>query len=145
MTLIHTKGVFYQQQPYSRHAQTELHTINEETKEDVSSWVRNAKTLQEDIIRSKTMANDIVRQSEAPQVTGEAIEEAEEKAEFLNREVQYSRQLHGVLRGIQYVNELLSEVEAAKNERRILDSLRLLESKLLLCTVDRHCPTNHSA
>ncbi|KAI8658838.1 hypothetical protein NCS55_01161900 [Fusarium keratoplasticum] len=107
--------------------ETELHTINEETKEDVSSWVRNAKTLQEDIIRSKTMANDIVRQSEAPQVTGEAIKEAEEKAEFLNREVQYSHQLHGVLRGIQYVNELLSEVEAAKNERRILDSLRLLE------------------
>ncbi|UPK93372.1 hypothetical protein LCI18_004307 [Fusarium solani-melongenae] len=107
--------------------ETELHTINEETKEDVSSWVRNAKTLQEDIIRSKTMANDIVRQSEAPQVTGEAIKEAEEKAEFLNREVQYSHQLHSVLRGIQYVNELLSEVEAAKNERRILDSLRLLE------------------
>ncbi|RSL42281.1 hypothetical protein CEP54_015535 [Fusarium duplospermum] len=107
--------------------ETELHTINEETKEDVSSWVRNAKTLQEDIIRSKTMANDIVRQSEAPQVTGEAIKEAEEKADFLNREVQYSHQLHGVLRGIQYVNELLSEVEAAKNERRILDSLRLLE------------------
>ncbi|KAL6360700.1 hypothetical protein LRP88_06407 [Fusarium phalaenopsidis] len=107
--------------------ETELHTINEETKEDVSSWVRNAKTLQEDIVRSKTMANDIVRQSEAPQVTGEAIKEAEEKAEFLNREVQYSHQLHGVLRGIQYVNELLSEVEAAKNERRILDSLRLLE------------------
>ncbi|EEU44890.1 uncharacterized protein NECHADRAFT_96404 [Fusarium vanettenii 77-13-4] len=107
--------------------ETELHTINEETKEDVSSWVRNAKTLQEDIIRSKTMANDIVRQSEAPQVTGEAIKEAEEKAEFLNREVQYSHQLHGALRGIQYVNELLSEVEAAKNERRILDSLRLLE------------------
>ncbi|KAF4974492.1 hypothetical protein FZEAL_8608 [Fusarium zealandicum] len=107
--------------------ETELHTINEETREDVSSWVRNAKTLQEDIIRSKTIANDIVRQSEAPDVSGEAIEDAEEKAEFLNKEVQYSQQLHSVLRGIQYVNELLSEVEAAKNERRILDSLRLLE------------------
>ncbi|KAF4463103.1 Centromere kinetochore zw10 like [Fusarium albosuccineum] len=107
--------------------EAELHTINEETREDVSSWVRNAKTLQEDIIRSKTIANDIVRQSEAPDVSGEAIRDAEEKAEFLNREVQYSRQLHGVLRGIQYVNDLLSEVEAAKNERRILDSLRLLE------------------
>ncbi|KAM5344837.1 hypothetical protein ACJ41O_010699 [Fusarium nematophilum] len=107
--------------------ETELHSINEETREDVSSWVRNAKTLQEDIIRSKTMANDIVRQSEAPDVSGEAIKDAEERADFLNREVQYSQQLHGVLRGIQYVNELLSEVEAAKNERRILDSLRLLE------------------
>ncbi|CAM1507928.1 Fc.00g047760.m01.CDS01 [Cosmosporella sp. VM-42] len=107
--------------------EAELHTINGETKEEVSSWVKNAKTLQEDIIRSKTIANDIVRQSEAPDVSGADIEDAEEKVQFLNREVQYSQQLHGVLRSIQYVNELLSEVEAAKNERRILDSLRLLE------------------
>ncbi|KAF4990395.1 hypothetical protein FGRMN_8530 [Fusarium graminum] len=107
--------------------ENELHTINQETKQDVDSWVRNSKTLQEDIFRSKAMANEIERQSEAPDVSGEAIEDAEEKTEFLNREVQYSQQLHGALQGIKHVNQLLSEVEAAKNERRILDSLRLLE------------------
>lgn len=107
--------------------QNEVHTINEETKEDVSSWVRNAKTLQEDIIRSKSMANDIVRQSEAPDVSGEAIQDAEEKAEFLNREVQYSQQLHSVLSGLRKANSLLNQVEQARDERRILDSLRLLE------------------
>ncbi|KAM0343060.1 hypothetical protein ACHAPU_008961 [Fusarium lateritium] len=107
--------------------ENELHTINQETKQDVDSWVRNSKTLQEDIFRSKAMANEIERQSEAPDVSGEAIEDAEEKTEFLNREVQYSQQLHGALQGIKRVNQLLSEVEAAKNERRILDSLRLLE------------------
>jgi centromere/kinetochore protein ZW10 len=84
--------------------------------------------LQEDIFRSKAMANEIERQSEAPDVSGEAVQDAEEKAEFLNREVQYSQQLHGVLQSIKSVHQLLSEVEAAKNERRILDSLRLLES-----------------
>ncbi|KAM0204869.1 hypothetical protein ACHAQI_009685 [Fusarium lateritium] len=109
--------------------ETELHTINQETKQDVDSWVRNSKTLQEDIFRSKAMANEIERQSEAPDVSGEAIQDAEEKAEFLNREVQYSQQLHGALQGIKRVNQLLSEVEAAKNERRILDSLRLLENE----------------
>lgn len=76
------------------------------------------------------MANEIERQSEAPDVSGEAIQDAEEKAQFLNREVQYSQQLHGALQAIKRVNQLLSEVEAAKNERRILDSLRLLESML---------------
>ncbi|TFB03980.1 hypothetical protein CCMA1212_004051 [Trichoderma ghanense] len=107
--------------------EAEIHTINEETKDDISSWMRNAKVLQEDIIRSKTIANDIIRQSEAPEVTGEAILDAEEKAEFLNREVQYSQQIHGVLRRIQQVNQLLVEVEQASRERRVLDSLRLLE------------------
>lgn len=107
--------------------EAELHTINQETKQDVDSWVRNSKTLQEDIFRSKAMANEIERQSEAPDVSGEAVEDAEEKAEFLNREVQYSQQLHGVLQSIKSVHRLLSEVETAKNERRIIDSLRLLE------------------
>ncbi|KAK1253341.1 hypothetical protein MKX07_001418 [Trichoderma sp. CBMAI-0711] len=107
--------------------EAEIHTINEETKDDISSWMRNAKVLQEDIIRSKTIANDIIRQSEAPEVTGEAILDAEEKAEFLNREVQYIQQIHGVLRRIQQVNQLLAEVELASRERRVLDSLRLLE------------------
>ncbi|KAK7432380.1 ribosome biogenesis protein ytm1 [Neonectria magnoliae] len=107
--------------------ETELNTIDEETKEDAGSWARNHKSLQEDITRSRTIANEIIRQSEAPDVSGEAIEEVEEKATFLAREVQYSQQLHGVLRRIQNVNELLSEAETAKNERRILDSLRLLE------------------
>ncbi|KAL7922486.1 hypothetical protein ACQKWADRAFT_292559 [Trichoderma austrokoningii] len=107
--------------------EAEIHTINEETKDDISSWVRNSKVLQEDIIRSKTIANEIILQSEAPEVTGEAIQDAEEKAEFLNREVQYSQQMYSVLRRIQHVNQLLAEVEQASRERRVLDSLRLLE------------------
>ncbi|UNI19654.1 ribosome bioproteinsis protein ytm1 [Purpureocillium takamizusanense] len=107
--------------------ETEIHIINEETKDDVSSWVRNAKTLQEDIIRSKAIANDIIRQSEAPDVSGEVIAHAESKAEFLNREVQYTQQLSGVLHKVCRVNQLLSDVEIARNERRILNSLHLLE------------------
>ncbi|KAK5993947.1 Centromere/kinetochorezw10-like-like protein [Cladobotryum mycophilum] len=107
--------------------ETKIHTINEETKDDVSSWVKNAKILQEDIIRSKAIANDIVRQSEAPDVSGEAIQHAETRVEFLQREVQYSQQLRGALASIQYVSQLLGEVEQASKERRILDSLRLLE------------------
>ncbi|KAM0278128.1 hypothetical protein ACHAQH_005326 [Verticillium albo-atrum] len=107
--------------------ESEIHTINEETKGDVSSWVRNAKTLQEDILRSKRLADDIVRQSEAPDVSGKTIQDVEDNVEFLRREVLYSQQLHEALTGIRYVNDLLAEVEQAMNERRILDALRLLE------------------
>lgn len=95
----------------------------------MSSWISNAKTLQEDILRSKRLADDIVRQSEAPDVSGQAIRDAEEHAEFLQREVAYSQQLHGALQGIRHVDELLDEVEQAANERRILDALKWLESR----------------
>lgn len=98
----------------------------------MSSWVRNAKTLQEDILRSKRLADDIVRQSEAPDVSGKTIQDAVDHVEFLRREVLYSQQLHEALTGIRYVNDLLAEVEQAMNERRILDALRLLESTNLV-------------
>lgn len=107
--------------------EAEIHQINKETKDDVSVWAKNAKSLQEDIIRSKTMANEITRQSEAPDVSGEAILDAEGKVEFINREVQYSQQLHQVLRSIKGVNALLLQAEQALAEKRILESLRLLE------------------
>lgn len=91
------------------------------------TWARNAKTLQEDVIRSKTLANDVARQAEAPDLSGEAIHEAEEKSLFLNRELQYSQQLRGVLGKIKQLDLLLKKAEAAKDDRRVLDSLQLLE------------------
>lgn len=83
------------------------------------------------------MANEITRQSEAPDVSGEAILDAEEKVEFINREVQYSQQLHQVLRGIQRVNGLLNQAEQALAERRVLESLSFLEeSRAALDTIN---------
>lgn len=60
-------------------------------------------------------------------MSGKTIEDAEMKVEFLSREVQYVEQLDGTLRSIRHVNHLLSQAEQASNERRILDSLHLLE------------------
>lgn len=71
-----------------------------------------------------------MREAEAPDVSGEALEDAEAKAEFLNREVQYSSQLHAVLKRIQHARSLLDQVEVACTETRVLDSLRLLEGLL---------------
>ncbi|KAH6893093.1 hypothetical protein B0T10DRAFT_509672 [Thelonectria olida] len=106
---------------------TELHAVEQETNEDVSTWARTHKALQADIVRLKAIQNEVVQLSEAPAGSGEAVEEAEQKIEFLNREVQYSQQLHGALRRVHNVTNLLNQVEAAKDERRIIDSLHLLE------------------
>lgn len=90
----------------------------------------NAKSVQDDIIRSKNMANDIIRQSEEPDASGKTISEAEEQADFLVRELNYSSQVLQALKAIKRVNQILDEVEQARNERRILDALHLLESQM---------------
>ncbi|KAK7744262.1 ribosome biogenesis protein ytm1 [Diatrype stigma] len=107
--------------------ETEIHEINEETAPDVNQWLTNAKSLEEDINRSRTLANEIVRRSEAPDVSGRSIQEAEEKVDFLRQETVYNGQVNDALRSIKHVSGLLDQVEQARDERRILDSLRLLE------------------
>lgn len=89
----------------------------------------NAKALEDDINKSRSLANEIVRRAEAPEVSGQSILEAEEKVGFLQREVGYTAQVREALTNIKRVNELLDQVEQARNERRVLDSLHLLESK----------------
>jgi centromere/kinetochore protein ZW10 len=108
-------------------AQTAIHKINEETADDVRSWVNNANSLQADILRTKSLANDIVKQAEAPVASGEAVQDAEVQADFLVKELNYNRQLNVVLKGIKRVSETLDQAETARDERRLLDALRLLE------------------
>lgn len=71
-----------------------------------------------------------MRRSEAPDVSGKAIQEAEKKVDFLQRESGYNNQLYSTLASIKRVSQLLDEVELARDERRILQSLHLLEGKI---------------
>jgi hypothetical protein len=118
-------------------AQAEIHAINEETADDVRSWQTNAQAVQDDILRSKALASEIIKASEAPIVSGRAIHDAEAKADFLIRELNYNGQVQESLRGIKNVNQTLDQVEQARDERRILDALHLLESEQCAYQVGR--------
>ncbi|KAI0157607.1 hypothetical protein GGR57DRAFT_460412 [Xylariaceae sp. FL1272] len=107
--------------------EADIHQINEDTAADVGQWVANAKSLEDDINRTRAWANEIVRRSDAPDASGKSIQEAEEKVEFLRRETAYNKQLHHALKSIKEVGQLLDQVDLARDERRILDSLYLLE------------------
>ncbi|XXG99875.1 hypothetical protein Hte_006216 [Hypoxylon texense] len=107
--------------------ESDIHKINEETAPDVNQWVANARSVEDDINKSRSWANDIVRRSQAPDVSGRTIQEAADKVEFLRREVEYNQQVHHALESIKQVNKILDQVEQARDERRILDSLHLLE------------------
>ncbi|KAH8908938.1 hypothetical protein BR93DRAFT_977027 [Coniochaeta sp. PMI_546] len=107
--------------------QAEIHAINEETASDVHSWQANAKRVQDDILRSKALANDILKQADTPDVLGKRLHDIEAKADFLVRELNYNQQVQQALQGIKAVNQTLDQVERARDDRRILDALHLLE------------------
>lgn len=110
------------------YTQAEIHTINEQTAPDVSTWKTNAKSLQDDILRSRHLANDILRQAAEPAISGEAIQEAEEKFAFLRAELAYNTRVREALAAIKGVSGTLDKADQACRERRIVDALRLLES-----------------
>jgi centromere/kinetochore protein ZW10 len=70
-----------------------------------------------------------VRRSEAPDLSGRTIQEAEDRVDFLRRESAYNKQVYHALSSIKRVSRLLDEVELARDERHILKSLHLLEGK----------------
>lgn len=108
-------------------AQAEIHTINTETAPDVASWRANASSLQDDIQRSRHLANAIIRQADEPIISGEATVEAADKVAFLQAELAYNTRVREALAAIKEVNAVLDLADQACVERRILDALRLLE------------------
>lgn len=107
--------------------QAEIHTINTETAPDVATWRANAASLQDDIQRSRHLANAIIRQADEPVISGEAINDAAEKVAFLQAELTYNTRVREALTAIKEVSGILYQADQACSERRILDALRLLE------------------
>lgn len=60
-------------------------------------------------------------------MSGKRLHDIEAKAGFLVRELNYNQQVQLALEGIKDVNQTLDQVERARDERRILDALHLLE------------------
>jgi len=107
--------------------QTKIRQISCESAPDVDSWIVHAKSIQEDIERSKRLASLIVRQAEADDETEETLQEKENYVEFLTKEVSFNNQLLSALKGIQDVNECLQQAEELANQQNILDALVQLE------------------
>ncbi|KAG4438487.1 hypothetical protein IFR05_006010 [Cadophora sp. M221] len=106
----------------------EVREISREAAPDVDLWIKHAKSIQDDIQRSRQLASSIVRQAEADGERKEVLEEKETYADFLTKEVSFNNQLVSVLRSLQGVNESLNKAEECASERRIIDALHMLEA-----------------
>jgi centromere/kinetochore protein ZW10 len=113
-----------------RGIQTEIRKISHDCAPDVDSWIMHAKSIQEDIERSKRLASSIVRQAEADDETEESLQDKESYVEFLAKEVSFNDQLLSALKGIQSVNERLRQAEDLAAQQNILESLVELEGDI---------------
>ncbi|KAH8754433.1 hypothetical protein BGZ57DRAFT_933673 [Hyaloscypha finlandica] len=143
-----TNGVFpeeesvsaaYVQQPHLAPALAALSTarseleakirqISRDSAPDIDTWIEHAKSIQDDIDRSRKLASSIVRQAESDNETEESLQEKEKYVEFLTKEVVFNGQLLSALKGIQDVKEILRQAEDLAEEQKIVEALFKLEA-----------------
>ncbi|PMD34525.1 centromere/kinetochore protein-like protein zw10 [Hyaloscypha variabilis F] len=108
--------------------ETEIRQISRESAPNVDKWIEHAKSIQDDIDRSRRLASSIVRQAEADDETEESLQENEKYVEFLTKEVSFNGQLLSALKGIQGVKEILQQAEDLAEEKKIVEALFKLEA-----------------
>ncbi|EKD13112.1 centromere kinetochore protein [Drepanopeziza brunnea f. sp. 'multigermtubi' MB_m1] len=107
--------------------ENEVREISRESAPDVDLWIKHAKSIQDDIERSRRLASSIVRQAEADEEKIEVLQEKENYIDFLSKELSFNDQLLAALRSLQAVNESLNKAEQLASEKRIIDGLHMLE------------------
>lgn len=90
----------------------------------MKGWEQQTKILQEDILRSKSIADDLERDFNA---SGKALDDTEFMVDFCNREFHYSSQLSQILKQAQHSNSFLRDAGVACEEKRVTDSLSILD------------------
>ena len=114
--------------------QTEIRQISHDSAPDVDAWIKHAKSIQDDIDRSRRLASSIVRQAEAEDETEETLQEKEKYVEFLTKEVSFNDQLLSALKGIQGVDEILQQAEELAAKQSIVEALFKLEGSTVQFT-----------
>ncbi|KAI6708496.1 hypothetical protein JHW43_008968 [Diplocarpon mali] len=108
-------------------AMNEVRKISRESAPDVDLWIKHAKSIQDDIERSRRLASSIVLQAEADEKRQAGLAEKEDYVNFLGQELSFNDQLFSALGALQGANDSLNMAEKLASDRRIIDALHMLE------------------
>ncbi|PBP25192.1 centromere kinetochore protein [Diplocarpon rosae] len=108
-------------------ALNEVREISRESAPDVDLWIKHAKSIQDDIERSRRLASTIVLQAEADEKRLAGLAEKEDYVDFLAQELSFNDQLFSALSALQGANDSLNTAAKLASNERIIDALHMLE------------------
>jgi centromere/kinetochore protein ZW10 len=117
--------------PANSYIQAEIRQISRDKASSVNVWIAHAKTIQNDIDKSRKLANAIVREAEADEERLDGLKDKENTVEFLTKEVAFSTSLRDGLKAIQVTRDRLRDVEKLATERKIHEALITLEGMIV--------------
>lgn len=107
--------------------QAEVRQISSERASDIDEWIRHAKTLQDDIDKSRKLANEIVQQAEADKARIKDVQNHENHIEFLVKEVEFNAQLKEYLQSIKCANDFLDRAAEEADKHELHEALKSLD------------------
>ncbi|QSZ29804.1 hypothetical protein DSL72_004322 [Monilinia vaccinii-corymbosi] len=107
--------------------ETEVRQISRDHALDVDEWIQNAQALQDDIVKSRKLANEIVQQAEADEARITEVQNHENHVELLVKEIEFNAQLMEYLQSIKLANDYLDKATEEADRHEIHEALQSLD------------------
>lgn len=107
--------------------QAEVRQISRDSACDVDEWIQNAQALQDDIDKSRKLANEIVQQAEADVARVTDVQNHENHVELLVKEIEFNAHLMEYLQCIKIANDFLDKAAEEADRHEIHNALQSLD------------------
>ena len=111
----------------------DVRTLSKRTAPDVDEWISKARGLQQDILRSRDTARQIVAEHEAGRELKAKVQDKDEQLKLLEKEVAFEETLGATLEHIRHANGVLQCVQdeaVSGNLQKALDSLETAQESI---------------
>ncbi|KAF7923767.1 uncharacterized protein EAE98_007585 [Botrytis deweyae] len=107
--------------------ETEVRQISRDSAADIDKWIQHAQALQDDIDKSRKLANEVVQQAEADESRVTDVRNHENHVELLVKEIEFNAHLLECAQSIKRANDSLDKVVEQADRQEIHEALKSLD------------------
>ncbi|KAF7932012.1 uncharacterized protein EAE97_009033 [Botrytis byssoidea] len=107
--------------------ETEVRQISRDSAADIDKWIQHAQALQDDIDKSRKLANEVVQQAEADESRVTDVHNHENHVELLVKEIEFNAQLLECAQSIKRANDSLDKAVEQSDRQEIHEALKSLD------------------
>ncbi|KAF7952710.1 hypothetical protein EAE96_005941 [Botrytis aclada] len=107
--------------------ETEVRQISRDSAADIDKWIQHAQALQDDIDKSRKLANEVVQQAEADEFRVTDVHNHENHVELLVKEIEFNAHLLECAQSIKRANDSLDRAVEQAEIQEIHEALKSLD------------------
>ncbi|TGO25514.1 hypothetical protein BPAE_0078g00130 [Botrytis paeoniae] len=107
--------------------ETEVRQISRDSAVDIDKWIQHAQALQDDIDKSRKLANEVVQQAEADESRVTDVHNHENHVELLVKEIEFNAHLLECAQSIKRANDSLDRAVEQADKQEIHEALKSLD------------------